>query len=145
MAKLHVRDLMHAPVVNISLDTTLPDIEQQFVSAHVDCLPVMDHGGVVGIVTSGDLRHVQTSSVPQLRKYECPALLQQLNAQELMSHPVVTIAATAPLTEAARLMLIHRIRCLPVLRGRQLVGIITANDILHALIEPVALHSLTSN
>ena len=49
-----------------------------------------------------------------------------------MSPAPIMIEPDATATEAARLMLTHRIGCLPVMRGETLVGIITRSDILIA-------------
>jgi acetoin utilization protein AcuB len=46
-----------------------------------------------------------------------------------------TISPTAPLIDAARMMLGYKISALPVLDGSKLVGIITESDIFHAFVE----------
>jgi CBS domain-containing protein len=48
-----------------------------------------------------------------------------------MSRPAVTVASGAPLTEALRLMALHRIHYLPVLDDEaRLVGIVNTDDVL---------------
>jgi len=49
--------------------------------------------------------------------------------RDRMSAPVITIAPDRPLREASRLLLRHRLRQLPVMRGEQLAGIITHRDL----------------
>lgn len=51
--------------------------------------------------------------------------------RERMSTPAVTVAATAPVTEALRLMAAHRIHYLPVVADDgSLVGMVNADDVL---------------
>lgn len=134
MSTLHVRDVMRTRVCTITPDTPLPEIAQRLQTDSAHRLPVMGRSGVVGMVTQDDISDAQPSPVPLLEAYERPALLTTIPAATIMSRPVITIAAGAPLTEAARLMLIHKVRGLPVLRNGQLVGIITASDILRIIL-----------
>ena len=49
-----------------------------------------------------------------------------------MARDVVTVSPKTPVTEAAELMSTKCIRRLPVVEGHQIVGIVSARDILHA-------------
>ena len=93
-------------------------------------LPVLDRGQIVGMISYGDVLRVQPSHVPRLKLHEPPIDMLDACAWTMMSRSVVTIAATAPLAQAAWLMLKHKIGSLPVLFGGRLIGIITASDIL---------------
>jgi CBS domain-containing protein len=53
-----------------------------------------------------------------------------MNAADIMTHPVVTVTPETTITEAAQLMLQHRISGLPVVDGGAVVGIITEGDLL---------------
>jgi acetoin utilization protein AcuB len=55
-------------------------------------------------------------------------LLERVKIADIMTTKVITVTPETPIEEAARLMLLHRIGSLPVLRGRELVGIITETD-----------------
>jgi len=93
-------------------------------------LPVVDEGGrLVGIVTDSDLElFLATAPSPGVIK-------RQHRIDQLMTAPVITVPPDYPLEEAAQLMLKHKIGCVPVLEGEQLVGIITRDDILAQLVE----------
>ncbi|MFN3564857.1 MAG: CBS domain-containing protein [Burkholderiaceae bacterium] len=88
-------------------------------SRGVHHLPVVDGGRVVGMVAERDLllaaANFGSSEVP---------------VGEIMSHPAVCVAETAPLKDAARLLVEKHIGSLPVLDSNgELVGIITETDI----------------
>jgi CBS domain-containing protein len=51
-----------------------------------------------------------------------------MEARDLMSSPVITVAADATVGQAARLMLDERVSCLPVVAHDELVGILTHFD-----------------
>lgn len=48
--------------------------------------------------------------------------------KSMMTSDVITVDSMQPLSEAASLMLEHKIGCLPVMDGEQLVGILTESD-----------------
>jgi CBS domain-containing protein len=48
-----------------------------------------------------------------------------MKLKTLLTAPAITIQETAPIQDARALMRRHRVRCLPVLRETDLVGIVT--------------------
>ena len=54
-----------------------------------------------------------------------------MNASDVMRRSIATVTPTAPLIDAARLLLETNQRALPVLDGGRLVGIISEGDFLH--------------
>jgi acetoin utilization protein AcuB len=61
-------------------------------------------------------------------------LLRTIRVKEVMSEPAITASPEATAKEAARLMLEHKIGCLPVIEGHTLVGIVTETDILRYVV-----------
>jgi acetoin utilization protein AcuB len=79
--------------------------------------------------------HAAPSSATSLSIYEMNYLLANLTIKDVMSSPVISVAEDAPIEEAARLMIDKGIGCLPVMRGGQLVGMITETDIFKTFVE----------
>ena len=99
-------------------------------------LPVLNrHGKLTGIVSEKDLLHASPSPATSLSIYEIHYLLSKLTVKEVMSAPVITVDEQTPLEEAARIMADNRIGGLPVVRGEELVGIITETDIFKIFLE----------
>jgi Mg/Co/Ni transporter MgtE len=110
-------------------------------------LPVVGaSGGLVGIVTEGDfLRRTETGT--QRRR---PRWLEFLvgpgrlaseyvhtsgqKVDEVMTPEVRTVTEETPLEEVVHLMERHHIKRMPVLRGRELAGIITRANVMRAVI-----------
>lgn len=90
---------------------------------------------LLGIVTDRDFRLVRPSPATSLSIYEIHYLLEKLKVKEIMTKKVVTVEPETPIAEAARLLLNRRIGALPVLKGGELVGIISETDMLQALID----------
>lgn len=111
--------------------------------ASVRRLPVVtthrDEVVVVGMISDRDVRLASNSPYLWGTSRQIVAELRGLRVADIMSAPVVTIVPTAPVAEAARLMVDHRIGGLPVVlhSGGQpcLVGLITRSDVLRYLVD----------
>ena len=98
--------------------------------------PVVDNKGrLVGIVSHSDLLYAAPSSATSLNMWEVTYLLNQIKVEEVMTRQVITVDNDCPIEEAARLMRQHAIGGVPVLRGGDLVGIITESDIFDVFLE----------
>jgi CBS domain-containing membrane protein len=60
---LHVKDVMQEPVVTANPEATVGEAAQLMLSNKIGCLPVVDNGTMVGLLTETDiLRHVSKKS-----------------------------------------------------------------------------------
>ncbi len=98
-------------------------------------LPVVENKRVVGIVTDRDLRQAAPSPATTLEVHELNFLLERLKIEAIMTKKVITVGQETNLLDAARLLLTHKIGCLPVVAQDELVGIITEGDMLRALVD----------
>ncbi|HUO19462.1 MAG TPA: CBS domain-containing protein [Steroidobacteraceae bacterium] len=68
-----VRDIMSAPVLTVSLDTTVQACMQLMTERHVRHLPVVDGARVIGMISIGDLVKAviaeQQAQIEQLESY----------------------------------------------------------------------------
>jgi len=120
---VRVFDVMSTDVVEARFTEPLNEAVHRILERNVGCIVVTDNGGVVGIVTKGDV----------LRK----AFLKGLDAREVsvkvaMSRPVITIDPDSTIEEASKLMASKGVSKLPVVKDKKLVGIITSTDIIRA-------------
>ena len=129
-----VRNWMTPNPITITPQTTMPEAHRLMNEHNVRRLPVVNKGKLVGIVTRGDVREAQASDATTLSVYELNYLLDQIPAKEFMAYEPITVSADAPIGEAARRMLQHKIGGLPVVEYGELVGIITETDLCRMLI-----------
>jgi acetoin utilization protein AcuB len=96
-------------------------------------LPVMSSAGhLVGVVSDRDCRHALNSPFVMRERWQDDELLNTLMVRAVMTPAPIIVEPNADADEAARLMLTHRIGCLPVMRAETLVGIVTRSDLLVA-------------
>ena len=126
-----VRDVMKKKVVRISADDTLWIVKEIMDLASVRHIPVVDGGTLVGVVSQRDLLRASLSNVMGISAEEQKIFLEGVRISEVMSAPPRTIAPGEAIQAAARIMAEYKIGCLPVVDGREIVGILTETDVLH--------------
>jgi acetoin utilization protein AcuB len=121
--------------ITISSDADLPEAYWLMVNNKIRRLPVVDRGVLVGIITLEDLRRMIPADVIRVDPVRVSDMLSKMPVRRMMTRDPKTVSASAPLIEAARQMLEHKIGALPVMEGGNLVGIITESDIFRALVK----------
>ncbi|HUF37554.1 MAG TPA: CBS domain-containing protein [Anaerolineales bacterium] len=130
MEKRLVRDWMTPDPITVHPQQTLPQAHNLMKTKNVRRLPVVEDDRLVGIVTFGDIREAQPSDASSLSSYEASYLVGLMSIDSIMTPDPYTIEADAPIAEAARAMLQHKIGGIPVVNADgNLVGIITETDI----------------
>jgi CBS domain-containing protein len=112
-----VGGMMSPNPVTIGPDDSLETACDRMAAAKIRHLPVVDAGRLVGILSDIDL----------------PAYRSQFahtRVHVAMTPDPITVAPDATVDSAARLMLDRRVRALPVVEGEQLIGMLSATDIL---------------
>lgn len=128
---MQARDAMSHPVVTVTPTTAAADAARVLCSHGFTALPVVDGTGLIGIVTEADL--IQESCRPAPGPHgRHEATLTDLIVQDVMTTPVESLTPGADLVDVARIMLDERIRCLPIVDGTRVVGIVTRRDVLRA-------------
>ncbi len=125
---------MSTPAVTVQPGCTLAEAQCLMENRHIHRLPVVERGRLVGVVTWGDLRAAQPSTVTTLSSYEWRSLLEHATVSECMTRDPLTITPDAPVLQAAQLMLEHKLGGLPVLHSGQVVGMITKGDLFRLLL-----------
>ena len=98
-------------------------------------LPVIDDGKLVGIISNIDLRRATNSPLVLRERWYDDFVLDHIIVRACMTPNPITVTATMPVLDAARLMRDRKIGGLPVVEGDRLVGIVTETDLLNYLIK----------
>jgi CBS domain-containing protein len=144
---MQASDIMTTPVVTVGPQTPVPEIARVLLEKRISGVPVLDKGRLVGLVSEGDLLHrheIATESLKGggswwLRLFsagETPAQYIKAHgrfASDVMTREVKTIAPDTPLEEIAALLEARRIKRVPVMRGHELVGIVSRANLVQAL------------
>jgi CBS domain-containing protein len=116
---IKVGDVMAKGVVTISPDETVKKACETMAKHDLSGITVVEKGKVVGMLTQGDL-------VKVIANEENPAVIK---AKEIMGTKEIGINPEADVKEAAEVMVQNKVKRLPVLKNKKLVGVITQTDI----------------
>ncbi len=98
-------------------------------------LPIIDgKEKLVGLITQRNLLSALPSDVSNFSRFEISYTLAKIKVDKVMVTDVITIEEDIPIETAARVMADNRIGCLPVMDGKDLVGIITDSDLFNIMV-----------
>jgi acetoin utilization protein AcuB len=97
-------------------------------------LPVAVGGMLVGLITEGDIKRAEPSTLTDSQE-EFTRVMEGTPISRIMISKPVTTTADTPLMEAAEIMLNTKYGALPVIAGGRVVGILTDNDLTRALVD----------
>ncbi|MGH7934131.1 MAG: CBS domain-containing protein [Candidatus Binataceae bacterium] len=119
---MRVSDRMTPNPTSIRPDDTLAAAKALMNAEGFRHLPVVGDSGLVGILTPEDV-------------YRHGARLSHTRVDAAMKPNPIIVRPETSVEDAARILLSHKIRGLPVVEKDQLVGMITTTDLLKALLD----------
>jgi len=140
-------DIMTPDVISADPDATVLQAARYMLQHHISGLPVIDkRGTLVGILSEGDFlrrRETRTDRRPSrwLEFLMGPGKLAAeyththgSKVSEVMTTKLHAIIEDTPLEKIVELMERYRIKRVPVLRGKKVVGIVTRANLMHAMV-----------
>jgi CBS domain-containing protein len=143
---MRAHQIMTRQVVTVSPDTTILDAANTMLERHISGLPVVSAAGkLVGIVSEGDFIRRAEIGTQRRRARWLKFLLgagrdasdfvheQGRKVGEIMTPDPCTVSEDTPLQDIVTTMEKNSIKRLPVMRGDQIVGIVTRANLLQAV------------
>jgi len=114
---MKVKEIMTSDVISVSEESTIEDAARILARHRISGLPVMNAAGsLTGLVTEYDLISKQGHAIA-----------------DIMSRSVISVTEDTDVEEVSHLLTNRRIRRVPVLRGDQLVGIVSRSDLVRQI------------
>ncbi|MBF0097523.1 MAG: CBS domain-containing protein [Magnetococcales bacterium] len=142
-------DFMTREVVSVPPDMPIQEVAQLLTERKISGVPVIGAVGLMGIITEGDL-------VDRVKKIHLPTLITILDvvipvagerryadelrkmagstAADIMTSEVVVADEEMELADVATLISEEKVALVPVMRGDDVVGIISKRDIIRAML-----------
>jgi CBS domain-containing protein len=127
---MKVKDIMIKEVATLDVNDELSLANDIMRLGRIRHLPVVDGHQLVGIISERDLFR---SSLAQALGYgtrDTREMMKNLRIKDIMVAQVITVTPETSLRDAVKMMVDHKIGCLPVVEQDRLVGLITETDIL---------------
>lgn len=119
---MRLSEIMTEPVVSIDANATAKAAWAKMQQEQIRHLIVTENNQLVGVISDRDLGGKNGTDIRRGR-----------TVRDLMSENIATATPDMTLRQAANLMRGRLIGCLPVLEGEEIVGIVTATDVLDTL------------
>lgn len=133
-----VRSRMTANVLTVTPATRLGEALRLTRENNIRHLPVINNDRLIGVVTDRDLRLAAPPVWASGTNFdELRATFETKTVGDVMTeqHAIISTSEDTPIEDAARVLYEHKIGCLPVMRGDELVGILTETDVMRAFVE----------
>jgi CBS domain-containing protein len=143
---MRAHQIMTRPVITVTPETTIVEAASTMLQRHLSGLPIVDAAGkLVGIVSESDFIRRGEIGTERKRGRFLPFILGPGQAAtdfvhehgrkiaEIMTREPLTISEDTPLEEIVELMEKRNVKRLPVMRGDQIVGIVSRANLLRAV------------
>ena len=120
--RVPLREVMNRRLTTIGLEATVAKAAKAMCHDEVGSVIILDHNKPIGIVTEEDIA--------------CKVVAKDLkpstvHVNDIMSTPLITVSADKTVGDAARMMVKHKVRRLPVIDAKKkVIGIVTVRDLL---------------
>ena len=124
---MFAKDIMTRDVITVSPTATVKNLAMTLIKNQISGAPVAGRNGkIIGVVSEADIVAKKGKDV-----------------KTIMSKNIISVTEDTPVEEIAKLMTTHRIKRLPVMRGSEVVGIVSRADIVNAIAlgKHVAIHT----
>ncbi|MBC7130899.1 CBS domain-containing protein [Candidatus Bathyarchaeota archaeon] len=129
LSGVKVAQIMTKNVATATPKTTILRAEKMMISRGFRRLPIVSNGEVLGIITAMDIiRFFGSGDVFKHLKQGTIKQVLSMPATRIASKDVKTIEAEADIGQAAKIMYERNLGALPVVKGKELVGIVTERD-----------------
>jgi CBS domain-containing protein len=131
-------EIMTSPVITVTPRTPARDAAALLERHGFTALPAVDDdGALVGIVTDADLLRRRIHRSPRTRFWHREPERRAPPGQtvgDVMTRPAVGMSPQTDSTQLAEVMVRDHVRSIPIVRGCQVVGIVTRRDLLRTII-----------
>jgi len=117
---LKVEDVMIKEVITIDENATVKEAAEVMNKFEIGCLLAVRKGKAMGILTERDLLKRVVAEAKDASKTK---------VKDVMTSPLVVVEPSMDLEEAVKLMFQMKIKKLPVVDGKRLVGLVSLTDI----------------
>lgn len=137
---MKISEIMTRKPRTIGPDKSLKECSRVLTQSHVNGLVVVEGEKVVGVITKADIfksilpsysdiledeRHLTDYEYIEDRIHR----LAEVKVRDIMGTPPITVNSDMPLVKAGSLMILRRVKQLPVVDDERLSGIVTLTDI----------------
>ena len=131
---MKVGDCMTTEPISIGEDTSMKEAAVLLRQHHIRHLPVVEGRVLVGIVTDRDIRKASPSLLSGVDTSKYEEVLVDTPISRIMTREPFTVTVDTDLREVVQLLIDKNIGGIPVVNGKELIGIFTEVHALKVLV-----------
>ncbi len=142
---MKIKEVMKSPAITINKNASIRECGDLLERHDINGMPVMDNGRVVGVITRADIFRSILPRYPDIFEEERYLMdfeyieeridkISKTNVMDLAGTPAMTLDQDTPVIKAGSIMVLRRVKQMPVMDKDKLVGIITLTDICRNLV-----------
>lgn len=124
---MNAKDIMTREIITVGPAMTITSLAMTLIKNQISGAPVAGKNGkIIGVVSEADIVAKKGKDV-----------------KAIMSKKIISVAEETAIEKIAELMTTHNIKRVPVMRGEEVVGIVSRADIVSAIArgEHIAIHT----
>ena len=130
LSSMLLREIMSTKLITLHPKDKMSRVKEVFDDFAIHHIPIVVNGELVGIISKTDfdiMRHVAKNSYD---KFVQDKMLRSETVDLYMNREIYAMTAENTIGEAVEVFLENRIRCLPIVEGYEIIGMVTPYDIL---------------
>ncbi|MFA7275148.1 MAG: CBS domain-containing protein [Crocinitomicaceae bacterium] len=129
-----ISKIMSTDILTVNLTQTLKEVNDILKTKHVRHVPVVSGKKVLGMLSSTDIQKISFINTVDGENLTTE-MFDVLTLDQVMSKNLETMQEEDTIYDAAVLLSTKDFHAIPVLKGEDLVGIVTSTDLLKYLVE----------
>ena len=130
-----VGDYMTRDPITVEEDASMKEAMLLLRTHHIRHLPVATGKLLVGMVSDRDIKRASPSILQGIDKADFEQLMEDTPVSRIMTREPFTVNENTPLIEAVQILIERKFGSLPVVDGKEVIGIFTEIDALKVLLD----------
>ncbi len=143
-----IKEIMTKKVHTISPEFSVKECSKLLKKLRVNGLIVVKKDKVVGVITKTDIFRAilprYPENIEEERYMSDLAYIEdrvnklfEMKVKDIMSSPPITVSSDVPIIRAGAIMILRRVKQIPVVDEQKLVGIVTISDIVNKVLKKI--------
>lgn len=132
---MHVGEYMTRDPITVSEDASMKEAMLLLRSNHIRHLPVATGKLLIGLLSDGDIRRASPSLLSGIEKSDYERVLEDTPVARIMTREPFTVTEATSLADAVSVLVEKKYGSLPVVNGKEIVGIFTDIDAMKVLLQ----------
>lgn len=130
LSSLPLREIMSTRLITLHPKDKMSRVKDIFEAFAIHHIPIVVSGNLVGMISKSDYNMVCQISKNNYDQFIQDKMLNSQCVDEYMNNEVYVMLPDNTIGDAIEVFLNNHLHCLPIVKGKEIIGIVTPYDIL---------------